>query len=88
MELLQKLVLKWTKEEIAGDVPDIAPIEEISKKMRENGVPNTQLLWLTMALKDIQKNYLRVSEILRRMQVILDNEDRTGKMLLIVWKIC
>ena len=67
------------EEEIAGDVPDIAPIEEIIKKMRENGVPNSQLLRLTMALKDIKKNFLRVSDILRRMQVILDNEDRTVK---------
>ena len=47
--------------------------------MRENGVPNYQLLRLTMALKDIKKNFFRVSDILRRMQVILDNEDRTVK---------
>ena len=79
MEILEKLVLKWVKEEIAGDVPDIAPIEEVIKKIREYGVPNTQLLRLTMALKDIKKNFLRVSDILRRMQVILDNENRTVK---------
>ena len=34
---------------------------------------------MTMALKDIKKNFLRVSDIFRRMQVILDNEDRTVK---------
>ena len=79
LEILKKLVVKWMMEEIAGDVPDFAPIEEIIKKMGENGVPNSQLLRLTMALKDIKKNFLRVSDILRRMQVILDNEDRTVK---------
>ena len=43
------------KEEIAGDVLDIAPIEEIIKKIRKYDVPSIQLLRLTMALKDIRR---------------------------------
>ena len=76
IKTLRKLVKDWIDYDRAGEEPNMAPIEEVLKKLSSSGANRSELLRLTMALKDIKRNYYRVSDILRRMKVIFDDENR------------
>ena len=69
--LLKKLIPKF----LGDEQPDIRPIEDVVVKIKSHEhVPKSILVRFMMALKDIRKNYFRVSEILRRMKAIFDDE--------------
>ena len=75
-KLLRKLVKDWINHDGVGEEePNIKDIEEVLKKIQSYGANRSELLRLTMALKDIKKNYYRVSDILRRMKLIFDDEN-------------
>ena len=76
IKTLRKLVKDWINYDRVGEEPNMAPIEEVLKKISSSGANRSELLRLTMALKDIKRNYYRVSDILRRMKVIFDDENR------------
>ena len=76
IKTLRKLVKDWIDYDRAGEEPNMAPIEEVLKKISSSGANRSELLRLTIALKDIKRNYYRVSDILRRMKVIFDDENR------------
>ena len=79
IKTLRKLVKDWIDYDRAGEEPNMAPIEEVLKKISSSGANRSELLRLTMALKDIKRNYYRVSDILRRMKVIFDDENRKAE---------
>ena len=68
--LLQELIPKFLDEE----KPDITPIEDVILKIKDQVPKKSQLARFMMLLKDISRNYFRVSDIFRRMKVILDDE--------------
>ena len=69
--LLQKLIPKFLDDEN----PDMTPIEDVIVKIKgHDQVPKSLLTRFTMLLKDIRRNNFRVSDILRRMKAIFDNE--------------
>ena len=69
----------WINYDRVGEEPNMAPIEEVLKKISSSGANRSELLRLTMALKDIKRNYYKVSDILRRMKVIFDDENRKAE---------
>ena len=79
IKTLRKLVKDWINYDRVGEEPNMAPIEEVLKKISSSGANRSELLRLTMALKDIKRNYYRVSDILRRMKVIFDDENRKAE---------
>ena len=69
---------QWMNHEISGEEQDITVINDILRKMKIYSVlRNSQLVRRTMALKYIKWNYYRVSDILRRMNAILEYEYTT-----------
>ena len=79
-KLLRKLVKDWINHDGVGEEePNIKDIEEVLKKIQSHGANRSELLRLTMALKDIKKNYYRVSDILRRMKLIFDDENANAE---------
>ena len=69
--LLQKLIPKFLDDEN----PDMTPIEDVIVKIKSHDqVPKSLLARFMMLLKDIRRNNFRVSDILRRMKAIFDDE--------------
>ena len=72
--LLRKLTEEWMKNERQGKEPALGDIEKILKELKMSTIPKSKLVELSMLLKDIRRNRNRVSDILRRMSVILEDE--------------
>ena len=69
--LLEKLIPKF----LGDEQPDISSIEDVVVKIKSHEqVPKSLLARFMMVLKDIRRNYFRVSDIFRRMKAIFDDE--------------
>ena len=69
--LLRKLIPKF----LDNENPDMAPIEDVVVKIKSREqIPKSLLARFSMLLKDIRRNNFRVSNILRRMKDIFDDE--------------